>query len=390
MPTKLTCRIGQLERLLHIVNVILTGAKEIVEYLKKRHLILWPRSDLPSTIDIHRCPKLGESGNTKVYAVVVRVGESGKLEILKLAGATGNGRKRAEYLKSKGNHPDDAIYITLFDLDQMNPTTNDDVVESIRELIKKCCTIKGERLKKMTLQDALNSQSDVDQLPFLVDLTLYYLNEREAFKLRGLEKRIAVHLVESGFQELAIDSKKDFLHLCDGALDSVQHEFLGGKKVLEKAVKKMINVTKQLNELLRVLASNYGNEYVEYLRCKSIIMEALSSWAPDIDCLGFTVAILDVMFGKGNWEDVYFGRNPCKRGEGDIYDTKNFDDDDHEFAKGRLLRYMKSMKRDGSVGALDSNACLFRYMRTTAHDFLTGEGWKEIFSLKGDDLFVYA
>jgi len=70
-----------------------------------------------------------------------------------------------------------------------------------------------------------------------------------------------------------------------------------------------------------------------------------------------------------NTADAYGDRNPCRKGEGDVYDTRGFKDNDHEFAEGNIDEFVnRTMKGDGKVGGLNSNKCAFRYMRTTAEE----------------------
>ena len=177
------------------------------------------------------------------------------------------------------------------------------------------------------------------------------------------------------------------MSLGEGAEECVQHEFLRGRRHLKRAAKNMRDVANELNKLLAILTETFGAEYVEYLRSSSIEIKALSSWPPNINCLGFTVAILDVMFGKGNWKDAFL--KPPPMNEGDAYDADGYGKDDHEAAQRNMKEFVESMKNSGCVGALDSNECLFGYMGTTAAEYLTNNEWKYVCELKGDDVYLY-
>ena len=366
---------------------VLEEAVNMVNYLiDKRNQILLPSKELPGLVDLQQCQQMGQSKNDPIiYSVIQEV--NGALKILKLAGATTNGSKRAASLKDKEKYPADALYIILFRLRCLDSTTHDFLLDAINKLCKNICTIVDENiLKGMTIQDALNIQDEAGGVPFTLNLLAYYIVHRGAFMIRSLLKRFTIHVLESGFQEYAKDLNG--LSLGDGAMECVQHEFLRGGHHLRRAAEKMQVVAKELSKLLETLSRTFGDDYVEYLRSSSIEIKALSSWRPDIDCLGFTEVILDVMFGKDNWMNAFLSPPP-KNEEGDAYDTASYGDDDHVAAQNNMKTFVESVKSSGCVGALDSNKCLFGNMKTTAEEYLIDNGWNLVCDLEGDDLKVY-
>lgn len=367
-------------------KVLEEAVNMVKDLIDKRNQILLPSKELPGLVDLQQCQQMGESRNDPIiYSVIQEV--NGALKILKLAGATTNGSKRAASLKDKGKYPADALYIILFRLRCLDSTTHDFLLDAINKLCKNICTIVDENiLKGMTIQDALNIQDEEGGVPFTLNLLAYYIFHRGAFMIHGLLKRFTIHVLESGFQEYA--KRLNGLSLGDGAMECVQHEFLRGDHHLRRAAEKMQVVAKELNKLLATLMQTFGDDYVEYLRSSFIEINALSSWPPDIDCLGFTAAILDVMFGKENWMDAFLS-SPPKNEEGDAYDTDGYGDDDHVAAQKNMKTFVESVKSSGCVGALDSNKCLFGNMRTTAEEYLTAKGWNLVCDLEGDDLKVY-
>mmetsp|Transcript_14177 Transcript_14177/g.28929 ORF Transcript_14177/g.28929 Transcript_14177/m.28929 type:complete len:711 (+) Transcript_14177:74-2206(+) len=366
---------------------VLEGAMNMVKYLVETNLILIPSQELPQLVDLQKIPQIGESKNHPIIYSAVKQEANCELRIMKLAGATTNGSKREAFLKR--THPD-AHYITLFQLgSSLDSTTHEFLMTSIKKLCKEIRTIEEEEaLKAMTIQAALDIQSKGGGIPFTLNLLAYYINHRGAHELRGLLKRFAIHLIESGFQEYAKKNIIEELSLGDDAFKCIQHEFLRGGDLLERAAEKMKDVAKELNRLLETLRKEFGNEYIEYLRINSIIMEFLAAWAPDVDCLIFTAVIYNRM---GKWRDAYGDRNPCRKGEGDVYDVRGFKDNDHEFAEGNIDEFVNhTMKADGKVGGLNSNKCAFCYMRTTAEEYLADNGWEHVCDLEGIDLKVYS
>jgi len=109
---------------------------------------------LPGKVDIDLCLKLNESNKRPLLYSVVQE-DNGKLQILKLAGATTDGKKRATYLDAKQRYPTDAIYMTLLDLNLINADTNRFLIESIRKMCKDNCTIDEETLKEMSIYKML-------------------------------------------------------------------------------------------------------------------------------------------------------------------------------------------------------------------------------------------
>ena len=188
-----------------------------------------------------------------------------------------------------------------------------------------------------------------------------------------------------------IDQSNDFgLKLHNDAMKSVQHEILRGKGHLTKAVKNITRIAEALNKLLGILENEYGEEFVNYLRTKIIIMEILSSWAPDINCYGFTRAIFDVMVGIKNWLDAYRNEHPVKRGEGDVYDDSKFSVAQHEFARKNFTDFVAAHSNPGDVSAVDMNARLFKHIGGNAETFLEELGWKRITDLFDiADVIVY-
>ena len=194
-------------------------------------------------------------------------------------------------------------------------------------------------------------------------------------------------ILESGFQKYT-EKIEEELCLVDGAKQCVQHEFLKGDDLLERAADKMEVVAEELNGLLETLRKRFGNDYIEYLRIKKVIMKFLAAWGPDINGLPFTKTIYD---GMGPWDDAYGNRHPCKQGDGDVYDDSLFDVPDHEFAKETIDEFVnRTMKAGGEVGGLNENKCAFRYMGTTAEEYLVDSGWEPLDDcLEGVGLKVY-
>ena len=92
----------------------------------------------------------------------------------------------------------------------------------------------------------------------------------------------------------------------------------------------------------------------------------------------------------GPWGAAYGDRNPCKKGEGDVYDDSGFGVDDHEYAKGNIDKFVNhTMKVGGKVGGLNENKCAFRYMGTTAEEYLVANGWNHVCDLEGFVFKVY-
>ena len=365
---------------------VLEEVKKIVEYLIKNNLFLLPTKELPQFIDFDLIPQVGDSKkHPLVYAVVVK--ENDELKIIKLAGATMDGSKREVYLKKK--YPGTRCIILFKFGSRLDSTTHEFLMDSIEKVCKDICTIDKEDLEKMTIQQALDTQSE-EGIPFTLNLLMHYINDRGAFKLHGLLKRLAIHLLESGFQKLAEEIEGE-LDLADGAKDCVQHEFLRGKHLLDRAADKMEDVAGELNRLLETLRKKFGNEYIEYLRRTPIVVKALSSWPPAIRRLGFTVVILDVMFGKDNWKDAFSRPPPGADGEGDAYDTSTYTVEDLKDAQERFEKFEADMKQSGMCGALDTNDFLCEHMGTKAARYLEERDWERVDDddLVGGDLSVY-
>jgi hypothetical protein len=151
--------------------------------------------------------------------------------------------------------------------------------------------------------------------------------------------------------------------------------------------KKMKRVVGGLRGLLEELKDRYGKQYVEYLQNEKITVELLAAWAPDVDCLIFTVVIYNLLVGEDNWWDAYLNLNPAKRGDGkDIYDARNFEEEHHEVARNEVKRFEKKCKQDGKFSALNKNDSVFETMGETARDFLDRKGWDIVYEY-GDVIF---
>jgi hypothetical protein len=362
---------------------ILVKLKNLADHLHtEHHLFLLTPSGLQNVIDIECCHKLSESKRSNLLYTVVKKDANGKLIVLKLLGATSNGQLRAEFL-DKRYEGDDVYYLIVSNLNHMNKKANDHVVKTIESICETYCTINKEQLLKMTVKEAQAMQAGEGELPFTLQLFLHYLHHHDAFKVHGVFKRVALHLLESGLQELMIDPSNDFgLKLHNDAMKSVQHEFLRGYDYLTKAAKNIKRIAEALNKLLDILAEWYGEEFVKYLRTKVIIMEILSSWAPDINCYSFTRAIFDVMVGIKNWLDAYRNEHPVKRGEGgDVYDDSKFSVAQHEFARENFTDFVAEHSNPGDVSAVDMNARLFKHIGGSAETFLEKLGWDRITDL---------
>ena len=374
---------------------ILTDLKNLADDLQKYNLFLFPRSDLQDDIDIECCHNLSESKRSELLYTIVKVDDDddGKLLVLKLLGATTNGELRAGYLDKQYNTSDDdndIHYLIVLNLNHMNKNANDHVVKTIESICERYCTFDKEQLQKMTVKEAEDMQAEKG-IPFTFLLFLHYIHHHKAFKVYGVFKRVALHFLESGLQELMTDSSNDFgLELHEHAMKSVQHEFLRGECYLKKAVQRIKTIAKALNELLNVLAERYDEEFVKYLRTKIIIMKILSSWAPDIACYSFTNAILDVMVGIDNWWNAYLNEHPVKRGEGDVYDDSQFSDAQHEVARKTFSDFIAARSNPGNISAVDMNARLFLHIGGNAESFLKRQGWERITDLFDiADVIVY-
>lgn len=364
----------------------LNDVKVIAKSLHDKHLILIPIKELAKIVDISQCATIGDTKDSKLLYAVVTIDNENKVKILKVAGATTNGEKRANYLDKQQQFSSNErlYYLVTFNLDHLSEEANDEVVQSILKICKNYNTLDETKLQSMTFADALELQEE--GLPFPLHALLYYIDKREACKVRGLLKRIALHWIESSVDEL-LSNELDGLNFDGGVNNAFRHEFLRGNYLLKKAEEKMKRVVVGLNDLLEKLEDEYGKQYVEHLQKMEIIVQLLAAWAPDVDCLIFTAVIYNVLVGEDNWWDAYLNLNPAKRGEGkDIYNAKNFKEVDHEVAKNTVREFHEKCKQDGSFRALNSNAEVFEKMNTTAKDFLALNHWEIVYEY-GDVIF---
>jgi hypothetical protein len=193
-------------------------------------------------------------------------------------------------------------------------------------------------------------------------------------------KRLTLHIIESGYEEKSKELGE--LVFGEGVKKAMTHEFLRGKYLLKMVEKKMKRVVGGLRGLLEELKDRYGNQYVEYLQKMEITVKALSSWPPDLKIYGFTPAILDAIFGEGNWKNA-FPRPPVVRGNGDLYDASNYTREDFREAKANLEKFFQESRNPGGFNFLDDNKLLFTDMDTTAEEYLIGNNWDFVANVDG-------
>ena len=82
-----------------------------------------------------------------------------------------------------------------------------------------------------------------------------------------------------------------------------------------------------MTEFFHELQQKFGKEYLEAVLSAGIIMACIDTWAPDINCIGLTPLIMELIFGAEHWSDAFGDEMPLKQGDGRaVYDASQFTD----------------------------------------------------------------
>ena len=341
---------------------LLDDFEKLAVVLVKRGLMrVFPENLSDVIINFGQLDQLDDEAHAQLYVVGAKL-EDGKFQLLKSCGSTGNGEKRSDSLNVYKYHHN-AMALTVLDLDLIDRDTNDTIVNGIREISDKHCTLNVDIIQKMTIRDAVEFQEDDDSLSFCLNLLMYYHVKGNASNLYGFEKLLARLMLESGYQMLL--PKLDNVTMSEGAEIASQHECFRGKRFLLEAIQVMEEAASDLNIVLNILVRRFGKDFVRYLSKNEVQWDGTTSWKPETTQEDLTEVdvINDRLFS------TMIQTVPIKNV------TNGFSTDNNAYAV-KIEGAVSRAQLPGVVSAMDTCECTPKSFETIAHDYLVKKSWE--------------
>ena len=165
-----------------------------------------------------------------------------------------------------------------------------------------------------------------------------------AIIMAGCLLRLFLMIIESGLQVMLGSSTSGDMH------EAVNNSFMGF------FFSAMAEIWKAVTALFDVLPRSL-------LTKPQKIRTALSSWAPARikgalpDLIGVTVLIMDMIFGKDGWVDIFLNvpyDDPLTTQQ--CFDTNGYSDVEKVAALNVILRMLRLIEKEGGITAIDTNA----------------------------------